>query len=152
MNYEHKQIGRLHLYLITGGLAIGAAWCIAGPFFLPDKVWIIPALAFPIFMLTFGLSFRSLLIRDDGHCLTLRFGPLPFFQKRFPYSQMTSAEASRSSFIDGWGIHYILGRGWTYNLWGYDCVKIQMGKKIVRIGTDDVPGLLQLLQTKINAH
>ena len=48
---------------------------------------------------------------------------------------MTAVEAGRSSLIDGWGIHWIPGRGWTYNLWGFGCVVIQQGKKTTRVGT-----------------
>ncbi len=51
--------------------------------------------------------------------------------------------------IDGWGIHYILGRGWTYNLWGFGCVKLTLGKKVIRVGTDDVENLAQFLRGKV---
>jgi hypothetical protein len=88
-------------------------------------------------------------VRDKGDCLALRYGPIPLFHKRFPYSKMTAVEASRSTVFDGWGIHYLPARGWTYNLWGFGCVKVQMGKKTVRIGTDDVRGLVVFLRGKI---
>ena len=32
------------------------------------------------------------------------------------------------------------GRGWTYNLWGFDCVKLTLGRKIIRVGTNDAEG------------
>jgi len=95
--------------------------------------------------------FQSLFVQDEGDCLTLRFGPIPLFRKRLPYSEMTAVEACRSTILDGWGVHYTPGRGWIYNLWGFDCVKVQMGKKAVRIGTDDVGGLLAFLKAKIES-
>lgn len=50
--------------------------------------------------------------------------------------------------MDGWGIHYILGRGWTYNLWGFGCVKLTLGRKVVRVGSDDVENLVEFLKAK----
>jgi hypothetical protein len=51
--------------------------------------------------------------------------------------------------MDGWGIHYVPFRGWTYNLWGFDCVVLQLGSKTVRIGTDDADNLLAFLERQI---
>ena len=112
-------------------------------------VVLIEAAAIIFLLVFFALCFEYLLVLDEGDCLALYFGPVPLFHKRFPYSKMTAVEASRSNFLDGWGIHYVPGRGWTYNLWGFDCAKVQMGKKTVRIGTDDVEGLVRFLRTKI---
>ena len=56
--------------------------------------------------------------------LALRFGPLPVLRKTFRYADITGVEIGRTSVIDGWGIHYMPGRGWTYNLWGFNCVKL----------------------------
>ena len=53
-----------------------------------------------------------------------------------------------SGLMDGWGIHWNPKHGWIYNIWGYDCVKIMRGEKAVRIGTNDLPGLLALLTEK----
>jgi len=36
-----------------------------------------------------------------------------------------------------------------YNMWGFDCVKIRLGKKTIRVGTDDVTGLVNFLKTKL---
>jgi len=97
----------------------------------------------------FAFSFKFLRVHDDGDCLAIRFGPLPVFRRRIPYSQITGVEAGGSGFIDGWGIHYMPGRGLTYNLWGFDCVIVRLGAKTVRIGTDDVDGLVAFLRSKI---
>jgi hypothetical protein len=81
--------------------------------------------------------------------LAIRFGPLPLLRKRFRYSDITGVEVGRTKVIDGWGIHYILGRGWTYNLWGFACVKLTLGRKIVRVGTDDCEGLAKVIREKM---
>ena len=98
-----------------------------------------------------GLCFGSLTVRDEGQWLDVRFGPLPLFGTKIAYSTITGVEAASSGALDGWGIHWVLGRGVIYNLWGFDCVRIRVGKKIVRVGTDDVEGLLSFLRTKIDS-
>ena len=50
--------------------------------------------------------------------------------------------------VIGWGIHYFPGRGWTYNIWGFACVKLTLGRKIIRVGTDDADGLARFLGEK----
>ena len=57
-------------------------------------------------------------------------------------------EPGRIAIIDGWGIHYIPGRGWTYNLWGFGCVKLTVRGKVVRVGTNDVENLARFLGEK----
>ena len=69
-------------------------------------------------------------------------------RKRIRYADITGVEIGRTGIIDGWGIHYIPGRGWTYNLWGFDCVKLTLGRKIIRVGTDDAEDLVKFLREK----
>jgi hypothetical protein len=51
--------------------------------------------------------------------------------------------------VDGWGVHWIPGRGTTYNLWGFDCAVLLVNGRIVRIGSDDAEGLVEFLKAKI---
>ena len=145
MGYNGTQYGRWHLILLAaaGGMLVGA-W------FARNELTVavlLPVIA-TIFVLL-ALMFRSLTIRDEGEWLALRYGPLPVFRKRIRYADITSVEPGRISLIDGWGIHYILGRGWTYNLWGFGCVKLTLGRKIIRVGTDDVDNLARFLRDKL---
>ena len=41
------------------------------------------------------------------------------------------------------------GKGVIFNLWGFDCAKISLGKKTIRVGTDDIDGLVSFLRGKI---
>ncbi len=90
-------------------------------------------------------------IRDEGEYLALRFGPLPFLRKRIRYADITGVEIGRTSILDGWGIHFMPGRGWTYNVWGFACVKLTLARKIIRVGTDDAEGLAKFLREKIGS-
>jgi hypothetical protein len=41
-------------------------------------------------------------------------------------------------------------RGWTYNLWGFDCVRLTMRNgRIHRVGTDDSDALYTFLQERL---
>jgi len=101
-----------------------------------------------------AFSFRQLLVRDEGDVLALRFGPIPLFRKRIAYADIASAERDMTTVIDGWGIHWVPSRGWTYNLWGFDCVRVSLNNgRTIRIGTDDPEALARYLQKKCrSAH
>jgi hypothetical protein len=88
-------------------------------------------------------------VYDAGDALVLRYGPVPMLGKRVPYDRIAAVERDRTRFIDGWGVHWVPFRGWTYNLWGYDCVRLTLTRgRTLRIGTDDPEGLSQFLQEK----
>lgn len=95
-----------------------------------------------------AFMFTHMTVRDEGDVLAIRYGPLAVFGGRFRYADITNVEPSHSSAIDGWGIHWIPGRGWTYNLWGFQCVKLRVAGKTVRIGSDDVDNLIRFLRSK----
>ncbi|MCR9295724.1 MAG: hypothetical protein NXI32_23645 [bacterium] len=95
-------------------------------------------------------SFRSLTIFDQFDSLAVQFGPLPLFRKSIPYGDITNVELGRSSLIDGWGIHWFPGRGWTYNIWGFDCVIVHCGRKVIRLGSDDSQALFEFLKQKLS--
>jgi hypothetical protein len=48
-----------------------------------------------------GLSFQHLLILDEGDNLAVRFGPLPLFRTRIPYSSIQTVEPCRLPFVGG---------------------------------------------------
>ena len=144
MTYNHTQHGRRHNVLFAATfVTLTDAWLVRGEAIV---------VALPVLAVTFalcGLMFGSLTIRDEGQRLTLRFGLLPVFRKRIRYSDITGVEVGRTSVLDGWGIHYFPGRGWTYNIFGLDCVKLTLGRKIIRVGTDDAEELAKVIREKI---
>ncbi|MBI9089110.1 MAG: hypothetical protein JEZ12_07835 [Desulfobacterium sp.] len=97
-----------------------------------------------------SLFFSTLTVSDAGDHLGLTFGPLPVFRAYIVYSDILGVDRSRSSLLDGWGIHYIPWRGWTYNIWGFKCVRIQLAQGAVRVGTNDQEALVDLLTKKID--
>lgn len=144
MHYDHTQYGYLHWLLLLPAAAV----LVAVPMVHTPEARIILVSAFAATVLTAAM-FTWLRVRDEGEFLVLRYGPLPAFFKRFRLADITAVEIGRSSLIDGWGIHWCPGRGWTYNLWGFRCVKLRVGAQTVRIGTDDPEGLAAMLQSRI---
>ena len=143
--YDHTQRAPLHWLLYPPGVfLLTMGWLNRGQ----------PWLALTLFgaallMLALAFSFQRLTIRDEGSWLAVRYGPLPVFRTRILYADISSVELGRSSWIDGWGIHWIPGRGYTYNLWGFECAKLEVRGRTVRIGTDDAQNLIAFLKTKL---
>jgi hypothetical protein len=143
--YEHTQRSPLRLLLMAvAGVMAGQA--VIAQQEQPARIVLLCVAALFIFL---AVCFAELTVRDDGERLVLRYGPLPLFGWTFFWNEVESAEAGRTSCIDGWGIHWIPGRGTTFNLWGFDCVVLRVKGKVVRIGTDDAEALAQFIRTKI---
>lgn len=148
MTYEHTQRGALHHVLIGIAVLLAILSSLAPQAFGPPSVWLF--IIAPIALVS--LCFTQMTVRDEGEHLAIRYGIIPLFRGRIRYAAMKSVEPARSAFIDGWGIHYILGRGLIYNLWGKDCVRITTTRGVVRVGTDDVEGLVDFLENRIREH
>ncbi len=147
MNYCHTQKAPLYLTLL-GLAAILAIVAARQPPRSPDRTGLLLG---AVIVTLLAACFGTLTVRDAGEKLAVKFGPVPLFHKNIRYTDMRGVEAARSSFLDGWGIHYRPGGGWLWNLWGYDCVRIQLQKTAIRIGTDDPLGLTAFLKTKLSA-
>jgi len=144
MGYSHTQHGRWHwLILLTAVLQLVLAYLVREHRLVACLLAGVSGLLFAA-----ALSFRWLRVRDDGNALSVRFGPLPLFGKRFAYRSIADVRVDRTRLIDGWFIHYVPRRGWTYNIWGYDCVRFRHEDRIFRIGTDDAVKLASFLNSK----
>jgi len=147
MSYVHTQRGGLHWLLwFTAVICLMGAWYA----FRDGEGFAVGILA-GVATLTAALAlcFMSLTVRDGGDALEVRFGPLALFQRRIPYTAISDPEPSRSKLIDGFGVHWLPGRGWTWNLWGLDCVEMRVEGKPLRVGTDDAEGLAKYLNIRI---
>lgn len=148
MTYHHTQSAPLYLILICIGVAM-----LIGGWLTPEMFAQIASVGSAGIMFLFAGSFRTLTVRDEGDSLSVRFGPLPLFKRRIVYAEIESVEQARTSIIEGWGIHLSPGGGWTWNLWGFDCVDVRYRKggriKRIRIGSDDSAQLAAFLKQRI---
>ena len=145
MQYSHTQYAAVHWILhFFAALCTWIAWTSRA-----ETVLLAAMLCGAAAFLFLGLAFRQLTVCDDGDALGVRFGPLPVFGTRVPYDTILSVERGQSSLIDGWGLHYMPVRGWTYNLWGFDCVNVRCADRFLRIGSDDSDDLVGFLRTRI---
>jgi hypothetical protein len=145
--YDHTQRGPLGWML--GLVALAAAFAAGASYDRPLDLALMLGVAA---ILGFAAAcFGRMTVRDEGRHLVIRFGPLPVFRKRIPYAEITAAEPGKSALIDGLGIHCIPGRGCTYNLWGRDCATLTVKGRTVRVGSDDVDGLVEFLRGRLGA-
>lgn len=143
--YEHTQRASLHWFLYPPGVfLLTMAWLNRGQVLTALILFGTTALVVAI-----GFCFQRLTIRDEGSSLAIRYGPLPVFRTRIAYTDIARVKPGRTSWIDGWGIHWIPGRGYTYNLWGFACAELEVRNRTVRLGSDDLENLIAFLQTRL---
>ena len=143
--YRHLQHAPLCLVLYIQAaifLALGAVLRDTPPF-----PWLFPPIGLTIFIL--AASFHHLRVEDQRDRLSVGFGPIPLFRRAILYEDIISAEVGRTTVLDGWGIHMSLRGGWVWNLWGRDCVVLQLRRGMLRVGTDDAANLADFLNEKI---
>jgi len=143
MAYSHTQKGWFHLLFgMVSLILLGAAWRSGGT---PTGT---AMLAGSVIIGIVTLSFAQLTVRGDEDHLLISFGPLPLFRRRVPYGDIRGVLAERSDLLDGLGIHWLPRRGWIWNIWGTHCVVLELPGRRLRVGTDDVDGLIAFLEAR----
>jgi hypothetical protein len=101
-------------------------------------------------LIIFAVLFSSLTVEIGDGELRFHFGP-GFWRKRYPLTEMATADVTQSSWWEGWGIR-ITPRGMLYNISGTDAVEITLRSgQHLRIGTDEPEALAEALRTAISA-
>ena len=146
MAYEHTQHG-WPIRIAFGLAALGFLVMMAvRPFDLP-----MPRAALMVgaaVAAALGLQWSRMTIRVDIDRLHWSFGPgWPRFS--LPLAAVRSVEATRTTFLQGWGIHRTR-RGWLYNIAGWDAVLVTRadGKQLL-LGTDEPRRLKSALERAI---
>ena len=145
-SYHHTQKGPwgLMCYAFAAAFLVAA---ISVPVLALQITFFVTAL----FMLLLGASCGYLTIEDEGDRLSVQFGPFPLFRRRIPYDDILEVETSRTTFLEGWGIHWSPWGGWVWNIWGYDCVLLRLKRGKLKIGTDDAEGLAEFVSSRIRS-
>lgn len=143
--YHHTQTGPWSLVLLAFGLFMFAtAWT--------TRHETLALLIFPpagVLTLVLAASFHDLTVADVGEHLSIRFGPMPLFQKTIRYDEITGVEVGRTILLDGWGVHLSVRGGWVWNIWGRDCVVIRRRRRVLRLGSDEAENLAGFLKGRI---
>lgn len=145
-SYRHTQKGPWGLLLyVLGVVFLAVGWSVP---LLPVRITF---LITGVLIFLLGMSFHHMTVADEGNQVTIRFGPFPLFRKRIDYGEIRAVEKGRTTILDGWGIHLSLRGGWVWNIWGRDCVVIQLKRGIIRVGTDDPDGLAEFLKRRMGS-
>ena len=146
MPYLHRQVGTVMLSMIASTwFALSALSAVAAP-----NLEVI----LPIILLSAGILgvlavlFSSLTIQVHDNRLSWYFG-LGFWRKAIPLTDIERVTAIKSKWYWGYGIKYFGSGRWLYNVSGTDAVELQLRSHgWVRLGTDDVAGLVQALRSR----
>jgi hypothetical protein len=135
MPYKHTQIG--YFMIVCGAVALVIALEVF--YRRASMATMIGGLA-TIFAIV-GL-FATLTVEIRDGLLKFHFG-LGLIRKKLQVAEIETCEVVRNPWYYGWGIH-ATGKGWVYNVSGFDAVEIFMsdGRRL-RIGTDE-PDLLRM--------
>lgn len=145
VTYRHTQRAPLCVLLyVLAAAELALAWTFRNE--LPI-VWTLSIAG--AFILVLAASFHHLTVDDQGDALAIAFGPVPLFRRRVPYATIVGATVDRTTILDGWGIHLSLRGGWVWNIWGRDCVRLQLRRGTLRVGTDDAENLARFVGQKI---
>ena len=144
--YQHRQKGPWGLLCY----ALAVAFLVAATY-LPILALQITFLATGLFLLLLGVSLGYLTVEDEGDRLAIRFGPFPLFRRRISYEDILEVETGRTTFLEGWGIHWSPSGGWVWNIWGYDCVVLRLKRGKLKLGTDDPEGLAKFLKGRTSS-
>lgn len=101
----------------------------------------------PLLLLAARL-FSSLTITIADGELRWHFGP-GWIHKKIALPEIASAKVIRTTFIDGWGIHFTR-HGWLYNIAGHGAVAITLknGKRFA-LGSDEAENLAAQLTSSL---
>ena len=146
MAYRHTQTAPLYLILV----GVGTAILLAAHSTSEMTVRLI-LLSSAGVMFLLALCFQQLTVADQGQRLLISFGPLPLFRRSVRYADIQRVERGRSTILDGWGIHLSPRGGWTWNLWGFECLEVYFKNgRVLRIGTDDLLRLETFVRQRVS--
>lgn len=141
-DYHHKQAAHTLLGLISLPLLV----CLLAAYSHPEHRAVL-LLASAVLILGAAL-FSSLKIEVKAQTLYWSFG-FGLIRKQQSLNEVSRAEITRSTWLEGWGIHYTK-RGWLYNVSGRDAVLITLASgKSFMLGSDDVIALWEAIQFRL---
>jgi hypothetical protein len=95
--------------------------------------------------------FFSLTVEIEKNALTCRFG-VGLIRKDIPLSEVSHVSAVLNPWWVGWGIRWIPGQYWVWNVSGFQAVELTLkdGSRF-RIGTDEPEALVHAIELSMKA-
>lgn len=142
--YHHRQRGTVTLGSLLSGVVLGLVLLWADPRPLTRLL----VLGITLLGLLGAALFASLTVAVTATHLRWWFGP-GVIRKQVPLAAIRTVEATRTRWLEGWGIHYTR-RGWLYNVSGFGAVAIKLNSgQSFLLGTDEPERLAQAIQRAI---
>lgn len=140
MNYRHTQIGTLTIVAIVL-ILVFAAVMLSGSDVTRSQVPVVLIVMSLVLVLFYSLTVE---IRDKK--IRIWFGP-GLIQRTISLDEIAAARVVRNPWYAGWGIRWMPGSYWLWNVSGFDAVELEFknGKRF-RIGTDEPDVLVQAIQ------
>lgn len=141
--YRHRQTSRLpHVLTALGALALVVlvVWA--------DSTGIVigSACVAVVVLVAVGLGSLTTTVDDDAVEVSFTFG---WPRRRFDLVRIATVERVRNRPWWGWGIRYVPGGAWMYNVAGLDAVElVTVADRRFRIGTDDPDGLVAAIAVR----
>jgi hypothetical protein len=139
MEYRHKQFG----FVINSALLL----CILLVIFSNDGKFQPILIEVPVLLIAALALFYSLGVEIHDNALICRMG-IGLIQKRILLSEIQQARAVQNPWYAGWGIHWIPGQYWIWNVSGLRGVELTLknGKRF-RIGTNEPESLVHAIES-----
>jgi hypothetical protein len=138
--YEHRQLSP---WMLLPLVLVAVAFALFG---LGDTLNVLSKLAAFLVVAVATTMFSTLTTDVDSRRVAwwFTFG-FPGGEIYFP--DIANLELTRTSFWEGFGIHWTFGHGWLWNVSGFNAVMITKrdGKRIT-LGTDDPHGLYEAIK------
>jgi hypothetical protein len=140
VEYQHTQYGTV---MIVGLLTATCGVCVAS--FVVHAFLIAFFVAFPILIISLAL-FYSLSISVNADRLVCRFG-LGLIRRELLLSDIREAKEVKNPWYVGWGIRWMPGRYWLWNVSGFLAVELTLRDGATfRIGTDEPDALVRAIE------
>ncbi len=141
MQYHHKQIG----YVIIIPLIV--LFIIVFTQFLAKGFFPFMLILILIFFIAALVLFYALTVEIKNSIISCRFG-IGLIRKSISLSEIQTVRAVQNPWYAGWGIRWIPGQYWLWNVSGFEAVELTMkdGKRF-RIGTDEPEALVRAIES-----
>ncbi|RPI03421.1 MAG: hypothetical protein EHM72_01520 [Calditrichaeota bacterium] len=140
MHYRHTQIGTVIIIAVLAAMIFIFIPSYTTGNWHPAQLGVLAILAVVTFL------FYSLTVEIKNSTFTCWFGP-GLIRKSIPLADIQQAQAVRNFWLAGWGIRFMAGGYWLWNVSGLQAVELVLknGKRF-RVGTDEPEKLVQALR------